>query len=43
VQKYVLENFPHKAVCGGAMPLEEAQQKIATDWYKGYQQNFLDR
>jgi hypothetical protein len=37
-QKDVLENFLHRAVCGGAMTLEEAQRKIATDWYKAYQE-----
>ena len=37
-EKDVLENFLHKAVCGGAMTLEEAQRKIATDWYKAYQE-----
>jgi hypothetical protein len=28
----------HRAVSGGAMALEEAQRKIATDWYKAYQE-----
>lgn len=37
-EKDVLENFLHRAVCGGAMSLEEAQRKIATDWYKAYQE-----
>ncbi|MFI5342400.1 MAG: HNH endonuclease signature motif containing protein [Candidatus Methylomirabilales bacterium] len=37
-EKDILENFLHRAVCGGAMTLEEAQQKIATDWYKAYQE-----
>ncbi len=37
-EKDVLENFLHRAVCGGAMALEDAQRKIATDWYKAYQE-----
>ena len=28
----------HRAVCGGAMTLEETRCKIATDWYKAYQE-----
>jgi len=27
-----------KAVCGGAITLDKAQWKIATDWYKPYQE-----
>ncbi len=34
----VLENFLHRAVCGGAMLLEDAQRQIAKDWYKAYQE-----
>jgi hypothetical protein len=37
-QKDVLENFLHRAVCGGAIALEDAQQQIATDWYRAYQE-----
>jgi hypothetical protein len=37
-EKDVLKNFLHRAVCGGAMTLEDAQRKIATDWYKAYQE-----
>ncbi len=37
-EKDVLENFLHRAVCGGAMTIEEAQRQIATDWYKAYQE-----
>lgn len=37
-EKDILENFLHRAVCGGAITLEEAQRKIATDWYKAYQE-----
>jgi hypothetical protein len=37
-EKDVLETFLHGAVCGGAMTLEEAQQKIAGDWYGAYQE-----
>ena len=35
-EKDVLENFLHRAVCGGAMSLDEAQQAIATDWYAAW-------
>jgi hypothetical protein len=37
-EKDVLETFLHGAVCGGAMSLGEAQQKIATNWYGAYQE-----
>jgi hypothetical protein len=37
-EKDVLENFLHRAVCGGAMALEEAQRQTAMDWYKAYQE-----
>jgi hypothetical protein len=36
-EKDVLENFLHRAVCSGAMTLEEAQAAIATDWPAAYQ------
>lgn len=32
-----LENYLHKQVCSGRMPLEEAQQEIATDWIAAFQ------
>ncbi len=32
----MLETFLHIAVCGGAVGLKEALQKIATDWYGAY-------
>lgn len=35
-QKDRVENFLHREVCSGAMPLEDAQKAIATDWYKIY-------
>jgi hypothetical protein len=34
--KDVLEDRLHELVCSGQMPLAEAQQKIATDWYAEY-------
>lgn len=33
-----LENELHRAVCDGTMPLARAQQLIATDWIKLYQE-----
>lgn len=35
-QKDVVENYLHKQVCDGVMPLEQAQREIATDWYSVY-------
>ena len=35
-EKDVLENFLHRAVCGGVTSLEEAQQAIAADWYAAW-------
>jgi hypothetical protein len=35
-QKDRVENFLHREVCSGAMPLEDAQKAIASDWYKIY-------
>jgi hypothetical protein len=35
-EKDVVENYLKKQVCEGAMTLSEAQQAIATDWYKTY-------
>jgi hypothetical protein len=35
-QKDVLENWLHKQVCSGKMPLADAQRAIATDWYALY-------
>jgi hypothetical protein len=31
-----LENYLHDAVCSGRMPLQTAQETIATDWVEGY-------
>src|SRR5215510_12666647 len=31
-----LENYLHDAVCSGRMPLQAAQETIATDWVKAY-------
>ena len=31
-----VEDYLHREVCSGAMPLAEAQQRIATDWYRVY-------
>jgi hypothetical protein len=31
-----LENYLHDAVCSGRMPLQTAQEAIATDWVKAY-------
>jgi hypothetical protein len=36
-QKDKVENFLHKQVCDGVISLQEAQQKIATDWLSVYQ------
>lgn len=35
-QKDTVENFLHREVCSGSMPLEDAQKAIASDWYKIY-------
>jgi hypothetical protein len=35
-QKDVLEDWLHKQVCSGKMPLANAQRAIATDWYAAY-------
>lgn len=35
-QKDRVENFLHREVCSGDMPLEDAQKAIASDWYKIY-------
>lgn len=35
-QKDVLENWLHKQVCSGKMPLADAQRAISTDWYAPY-------
>jgi hypothetical protein len=40
-QKDRVENFLHREVCSGAMPLEDAQKAIASDWYKIYIQIFV--
>jgi hypothetical protein len=31
-----VENYLHEQVCGDVMSLAEAQQRIATDWYRVY-------
>lgn len=35
-EKDVLENFLHRAVCGWAITLQDAQRKIASDSYAAY-------
>lgn len=35
-EKDVVENFLHRQVCSGAVSLADAQNAIATDWYKVY-------
>jgi hypothetical protein len=35
-EKDVVENYLHRQVCAGALTLTEAQEAIATDWYKVY-------
>lgn len=35
-EKDEVESYLHDEVCSGAMPLAEAQQQIATDWYAVY-------
>lgn len=37
-QKDVVENYLHRQVCDGDMPLGEAQRLIATDWLSVYRQ-----
>ena len=36
-EKDLVENFLHQEVCGGRMPLSEAQREISADWLKVYQ------
>jgi hypothetical protein len=31
-----VENYLHQEVCGGRIPLAQAQQQIAVDWYRVY-------
>ena len=31
-----VEDYLHREVCSGAMPLAQAQQRIASDWYRIY-------
>lgn len=40
-EKDNVENYLHHEVCGGRIPLTEAQQRIAGDWYRVYQQAHL--
>jgi hypothetical protein len=35
-EKDVMENYLRRRVCEGTMPLSEAQQAIAADWYRVY-------
>lgn len=35
-EKDKVESYLHAQVCSGAIPLAEAQQMIATDWYRVY-------
>ena len=37
-EKDEVENWLHKQVCEGTMPLESAQNRIATNWYAVYQE-----
>jgi hypothetical protein len=37
-QKDVVENYLHRQVCDGLLPLSEAQRLIATDWVSVYYQ-----
>ena len=37
-EKDVVESYLHKEVCEGRLTLKDAQQAIATDWYKVYLQ-----
>jgi hypothetical protein len=37
-EKDKLENVLHQAVCDGKMTLQEAQQKISTNWHEAYKQ-----
>jgi hypothetical protein len=39
-EKDRLENFLHRQVCAGKMPLRQAQAEIATDWLAAYQKYF---
>lgn len=36
-EKDLVENYLHKQVCSGAISLQDAQQKIATNWLQVYQ------
>lgn len=36
-EKDKVENYLHDQVCGGAVPLQQAQQEIATNWLSAYQ------
>lgn len=36
-EKDQVENYLHDQVCSGAMPLAQAQEQIATNWYQVYQ------
>lgn len=42
VLKDRLENRLHKEVCGGTIPLEQAQRGIATDW-RGLYRKYFDK
>jgi hypothetical protein len=35
-EKDIVENWLHRQVCSGAVPLATAQQQISTDWYAIY-------
>jgi hypothetical protein len=39
--KDAVEDFLHRAVCGGTVPLVEAQRQIATDWLAVYRSRGL--
>lgn len=42
-EKDEVENYLHRQVCAGRIPIQEAQKEIATDWYKVYVQSGLQQ
>jgi hypothetical protein len=41
-QKDLVENWLHRQVCSGAIPLAEAQHQISTDWFAVYRRMSRD-
>lgn len=37
-EKDLVENYLHKQVCTGKITLQQAQERISTDWYAVYQE-----